>query len=127
MNHLIIFSSEILSRNSENEINIENNFVMIDNVPDEVDGTIVNSVYSEHFTESKIKKNNFHTLKTPKDNNLQYAQFNNDCELISTLNGKMNGDYFNESSSDTSSSESISFRRIVLTPIDENEVKPSNG
>lgn len=127
IDNFIIFSSAILSRDSANEINIENDFVIIDNVPDEVDGTIQKSVHSEYFFERKIEKNNFHTLTTPKENHLQYVQFDNDCELNTSLNGKTNGKYCNESSSDTSSSESISFRRIVLTPIEENEVKLSNG
>lgn len=122
----ISFCSAILSRDTNNEINMED-YVVIDNVPDEVDSTIVKSIQTEYFTENKIEKNTFGTLQTSNENHLQYVRFNNECEFNNELNGKSNGEYHSESSSNTSSSESINFRRIVLTPIGENEVKLSSG
>jgi len=119
-------SSAILSRDTENEINMKD-YVVIDNIPDEVDSTIVKSIQSEYFTENKIEKNTFDTFQTSNENHLQYVRFNNECEFNNELNGKSNGEYHSESSSNTSSSESINFRRIVLTPIGENEVKLSSG
>lgn len=102
------------------------NYVVIENVQDEVDSTIRKNVKSENFTESKIHKNTLPAIEIPKDNHLQYVRFNNECEFNNGLNGKSNSEYDYESAS-TSSSESISFRRIVLTPIEENEVKISSG
>lgn len=123
MSYLNIFSSAVLSREADNEINMDD-YVVIENEQDEVDSTIVKNVISENFTESKIEsnidKNTIPELEIPKDNHLQYVQFNNG------LNGKSNSEYDYESAS-TSSSESISFRRIVLTPIEENETKFSSG
>lgn len=124
------FSSAVLSRGNENEVNMDD-YVVIENMPDEVDevdSTIERSIKSKYFTASKIEEHTYHTIEeTHKENNLQYVRFNNECELNPALNGKSNGEYHSESSSNTSSSESISFRRIVLTPIEENEVKVSNG
>lgn len=98
-------------------------YIIFENAPDEIDSTIGNSIKSEYFTE-----NTYATIEeTHKENNLQYVRFNNECEFNPGLNGKSNGEYHSESSSNTSSSESINFRRIVLTPIEENEVKVSNG
>jgi len=125
MSYLNIFSSAVLSREAEAEICMDD-YVVIENEQDEVDSTIVKSVNSEYFTESKIHKNILSELEVPKDNHLQYVQFNNECELNNGLNGKPNSEYNYESAS-TSSSESISFRRIVLTPIEENEIKISSG
>lgn len=101
--------------------------VVIDNVPDEVDGTIVKNIQSEYFTENKIGKENAHVFHTSKENHLQYVRFNNEYEFNNELNGNSNVEYYSDSSSNTSSSESVNFRRIVLTPIEENEVKLSNG
>lgn len=124
----------MLSRSTENDITIDD-YVVIENVPDEiidectdhVDGNIVKRLQSEYFTENKIESNTFHNLSTPKENHLQYVQFNNEYEVNNDFNGKTNSDYYSESSSETSSNNSISFRRIVLTPIKENEIKLSNG
>lgn len=124
----------MLSRSTENEITIDD-YVVIENVPDEildectdhVDGNIVKRVQSEYYTENKVVNNTFHNLNTPKGNHLQYVQFNNEYEVNNDLNGKPNSDYYSESSSETSSNDSISFRRIVLTPIKEDEIKLSNG
>lgn len=102
-------------------------YVVIDSVPDEVDSTIVKSVQSEYFIENKIEKDTFLAPQISKENHLQYVRFNNICEYNNESNEKFNGEYCSESSSNTSSSESIGFRKIVLTPIDENEVKFSNG
>lgn len=101
-------------------------YVVIENVQDEVDSTIVKNVKSEYYTENKIHKNTVPALEITKDDHLQYVQFNNECEFSNELNGKPNSEYEYESSS-TSSNESISFRRIVLTPIKENEIKISSG
>lgn len=125
------FSSAILSRGNENVVNMDD-YVVIENMSDEideVDGTIEKSIKSKYFTANKIEEHTYHTIEeTHKENNLQYVRFNNECELNTpALNGKSNGEYHSESSSNSSSSESISFRRIVLTPIEENEVKISNG
>jgi len=125
MSYLNIFSSAVLSREAENEINMDD-YVVIENEQDEVDSTIVKNVKSEYFTENKIHNNTIPELEIPKDNHLQYVRFNNECELNNGLNGKSNSEYDYESAS-TSSSESISFRRIVLTPIQENEIKISSG
>jgi len=125
MSYLNIFSSAVLSREAENEISMDD-YVVIENEQDEVDSTIVKNVKSEYFTESKIHKNTIPELEIPKDNHLQYVRFNNECEMNNGLNGKSNSEYNYESAS-TSSSESISFRRIVLTPIEENETKISSG
>lgn len=114
MNYLNIFSSAVVLKE-------------VESVEDEVDSTIVKSVQSEYFTECKIEKNSLPELEIPKENHLQYVRFNNECEFNNGLNGKTNGDYDYESSSNTSSSESITFRKIVLTPIEENEIKLSSG
>jgi len=114
-----------LSREAEDEISMDD-YVVIENEQDEVDSTIVKNFKSEYFTESKVHKNTLSELEIPKDNHLQYVRFNNECELNNGLNGKLNSGYDYESAS-TSSSESISFRRIVLTPIAENETKMSSG
>lgn len=82
---------------------------------------------SEYFAEKKVEKHSLYDFKTSKKNHLQYVQFNNKSEDNNSLNGKLNGEYHSDSSSNNSSTDSISFRRIVLTPIDENEVKLSNG
>lgn len=115
----------------------------VGNVPDEVDvcdGTIVKTTVAknltenkvkitvaENLTENKVKNCIFQAFETPEKKTLQYVRFNNKCELDSDLNGKSDNNYCNDSSSNSSSNESIGFRRIVLTPIDENEVKLSNG
>lgn len=130
MVYLNIFSSTVLSRDTENEINTDD-YVVIENISngiDDIDGTIVKNVQPEYFAEKKVEKNMLCDFETPKENNLQYVRFHNKCEINNGLNGKLNGEYCNESSSsNTSSSDSISFQRIVLTPIEENEVKFSNG
>jgi hypothetical protein len=108
-----------LSRDTVNEINLDE-YVIIENVSDEVDGAL-GKVQPEYFTENKIENNTFQALDTSKVNQLHYVQFDNG------INGKFNNNYDDESSSNTSSNESISFRKIVLTPIEENEVKLSNG
>lgn len=114
-------------------------YVVIENVlnevsdecNDQVDGNIEKRVQSEYFTENIVDKNTIHTLKTPKENSREnhshYIQFDNEYEINNSLNEKANSDYYCESSSDSSSEGSSSFRRIVLTPIQENEVKLSNG
>lgn len=106
-------------------------YVVIENVSeefDEIDGTILKNVQSEYFANNeKVEKNTYHVLETPKENHIQYVMFNNENEISNGLNGKSNTDNCSEWSSNTSSSESINFRRIVLTPIQENEVKLSNG
>lgn len=102
----------------------------IENISHEVDvcdGSIVKTTVTENLTENKVKNCIFQALEIPEDKTLQYVRFNNKCELDSDLNGKSDNNYYSDSSSTTSSSESIGFRRIVLTPIDENEVKVSNG
>lgn len=102
-------------------------YVLIENVSDEVDCAVVKNIKSEYFTKNKIVENTYDTIEeTRKENNLQYVRFNNEYEFNQSLNGKLNGEHHSENSSNTSSSESISFRRIVLTPIEENEVKVSN-
>jgi len=126
MSYLNFFSSAVLSKKTDNEINMDD-YVVIENVQDEVDSTIVKNVESQCFTESKIYKNTIPVLEVPKENHVKYVQFNNEYELTNGLNGKSNSDYEYESASNTSSSESISFRRIVLTPIEENEIKLSSG
>lgn len=123
MSYLNFFSSAVLSKKTDNEISMDD-YVVIENVQDEVDST---TVESKCFTESKIYKNTIPVLEVPKENHVKYVQFNNEYELTNGLNGKSNSDYEYESASNTSSSESISFRRIVLTPIEENEVKLSSG
>lgn len=126
MSYLNIFSSAVLSKKLDDEISMDD-YVVVENLQDEVDGTIVKSVESKCFTESKIHKNTLPALEIPKENHLKYVQFNNECELNNESNGKSNSEYDYESSSNTSSSDSISFRRIVLTPIEENEIKLSSG
>lgn len=131
-----MFSSAVLSRDSDSEFNMDD-FVVIENVleevtdecNDQVDGNIEKRVQSEYFTENIVGKNNIHTFETPKENPREnhYVQFDNEYEINNSLNEKANSDYYSESSSDSSSEDSISFRRIVLTPIQENEVKLSNG
>lgn len=123
-----IYSSAILSRDVENEINMDD-YVVIENVPDivtdefvdQVDGTVAKKIQPECFFQKKVD-----TLQKPKEN-VQYVKFN-EYEIDNNINGKpyRNGN-LSESSSETSSSDSISFQRIVLTPIEENEVKLSNG
>uniref|UniRef100_A0A2S2NYB8 Biotin--protein ligase n=2 Tax=Schizaphis graminum TaxID=13262 RepID=A0A2S2NYB8_SCHGA len=122
----INFCSAVLSKKLDNEISMDD-YVVVENVQDEVDSTIVKSVESKCFTESKIHKNTVPVLEIPKENHLKYVQFNNECELNIESNGKSNSEYDYESTSNTSSSDSISFRRIVLTPIEENEIKLSSG
>lgn len=121
MVYLNIFSSTDLPRNTENKINTDDCVENASENIDGYDGTIKN-VQSEYF-----EKNTFYDFETTKENNLQYVRFHNKCEINDDLNGQPNGKYYSESSSNTSSSDSISFRRIVLTPIEENEVKISNG
>lgn len=99
-----------------------------DDCNDQVDGNVEKYVQSEYFTENIVDKNTIYTLKSPEENHSQYVQFDNEYEIDSGLNNKANSDYYSESSEDSSSEDSISFRRIVLTPIiEENEVKLSNG
>lgn len=109
-----------MSRDTENEINMDE-YVIIENVSDEVDSALTKVVQPEYFTENKIEKNTFQALNTPEVNQLPYVQFDNG------MNEKFNYNYDDESSSNTSSNESISFRKIVLTPIEENGIKLSNG
>lgn len=103
----------------------------IKNAPVEVDvcdSTIVKTAVAEKLTENKVKNYTFEALEVPEEKTLQYVRFNNKCESSnSDMNGKSDNNYYSDSSSNTSSNESIGFRRIVLTPIDENEVKLSNG
>lgn len=122
-----IFSSAVLSRNTKSEMHTVKDD--IENVPDEVDGdgTIVKTAVAQNLTENKVKNYIFQALETPEEESMQYIRLNNKFELNSDLNGKSDNNYCSDSSSNTSSNESISFRRIVLTPIDENEVKLSNG
>lgn len=96
-------------------------YIIVENEFDDVDGALEKIVQPEYFTENKIEKNTFQVLETPKVNQLNYVQFDNG------MNGKPDDDYYDACSSNSSSSESISFRRIILTPIEENEVKLSNG
>lgn len=105
-------------------------FVVIKNVPEEiteVDGDIVKSVQPECFTDNKIEKSTLHPLESPKENHIQYVRFNNECESNNDLNIKTNGENCSEHSSNTSSTDSFNFRKIILTPIEENETKLSNG
>lgn len=100
---------------------------VFENVSDETDGTAIKSAVAEYLTENKVTNHDYQALEIPEEKNSQYVRFNNEYELNSELNGKSNDDCYSDSSSNTSSNDSISFRRIVLTPIEENEVKLSNG
>ena len=91
----------MLSRETENELSMDD-YVVIENVQDKVDSSIVKSVKSESFTESKIHQNTLPVLEIPKDNHLQYVRFNNECELHNGLNEKSNSEYDYESASTSS-------------------------
>lgn len=182
-----IFSSAILSRDTENKINIDD-YVVIENVSDEIDCTDVKSVQPDKINSPNVKivpdeidfttmksaqsndvpnkihipnvkivpdendftnvksvlsknvqdkiefsnvetvqsenlreKNDGKTFDSPKETSLHYVQFNNEP------NKQFNDDnYYNENSSVSSSSDSISFQKIALTPIEEYEVKSLN-
>lgn len=122
------FSSALLSRNSENKINSDN-YVVIENVPDEIDSTIIKNIQpEEHITENKIEKDTLNFLESPEENHLQYIRFN-EYEISNISNKKFNSVYstYSDSTSESSSSDSISYRNIILTPIEENDMKLSNG
>lgn len=121
-----VFSSATLSRNTDNKINLDS-YVVIENVPDNTDSTITESIQPEvHLTENKIENTTLYALESTKENHLPYVRFNN-CEINNIPNGKSNGVYTSDSISESNSSDSISFRKLILTPIKENEVKLSNG
>lgn len=102
-------------------------YVVIENVPDNTDSTITESIQPEvHLTENKIENTTLYALESTKENHLPYVRFNN-CEINNIPNGKSNGVYTSDSISESNSSDSISFRKLILTPIKENEVKLSNG